>query len=103
MVLIFSLVVSIKTTATTYVKIKTEEKVKFFPLLPKVFLSVRALTAYLVRTAFVIGYFVPFLGLLDVLAHYKADELMAENDENTNSDENENKELYEKYTGVRVG
>merc|ERR1719336_742165 len=34
MILIFSVVVSIKTTATTYVKIKTEEKVKFFPLLP---------------------------------------------------------------------
>ena len=103
MILIFSVVVSIKTTATTYVKIKTEEKVKFFPLLPKVFLSVRALTAYLVRTAFVIGYFVPFLGLLDVLAHYKADELMAENEDNANNDENEDKELYEKYTGVRVG
>ena len=103
MILIFSVVVSIKTTATTYVKIKTEEKVKFFPLLPKVFLSVRALTAYLVRTAFVIGYFVPFLGLLDVLAHYKADELMAENEDSTNIEENEDKELYEKYTGVRVG
>ena len=38
-----------------------------------------------------------------MLAHYKADELMAENEDNANNQENEDKELYEKYTGVRVG
>ena len=72
--LILSVMVSIKTTASTYVKIKTEEKIKFFPLLSKLFLALRALVAYSARAVCIVGFFVPFLGLLDLLAHWKAEQ-----------------------------
>ena len=115
MILIFSVVVSIKTTASTYVKIKTEEKIKFFPLLSKLFLALRALVAYSARAACIVGFFVPFLGLLDVLAHWKAEQSnqptfkndTAARDDFCNS-EQDGTELtigrchYSKYTGVTL-
>ena len=90
--LTLSVLLSIKTTATTYVKIKTEDKINSFPLLPKLFLAMRALFAYCTRTICVVGFFVPFLGLLDVLAHWKSEQA--------------NKEIktnYTKYTGTSLG
>ena len=92
--LILSVVVSIKTTATTYVKIKTEEKIKFFPLLSKAFLALRALVAYSFRAVCVVAFFVPFLGLLDVLAHWKAEQM---------NEDSLNRSHYKKYTGVTLG
>jgi hypothetical protein len=79
--------VSIKTTASTYVKIKTEEKIKFFPLLSRVFLALRALVAYSARAVCVVGFFVPFLGLLDVLAHWKAEQYNKEEEGDFKDDE----------------
>ena len=92
--LILSVAVSIKTTATTYVKIKTEEKIKFFPLPSKVFLAVRALMAYSARAVCIVAFFVPFLGLLDVLAHWKAEQMNHDADDRSK---------YKKYTRVSLG
>ena len=93
--LMFSVVLSIKTTATTYIKIKTEEKKKFFPILSKLLLAVRALLAYSTRTVCIVGFFVPFLGLLDVLAHWKSEQM--------NADISEKPVPYDKYTGMMLG
>ena len=113
--LILSVMVSIKTTASTYVKIKTEEKIKFFPLLSRVFLAVRALVAFSARAVCVVGFFVPFLGLLDVLAHWKAEQYNkdvfkdeAERTDYCNSETTPDKLAtgrchYSKYTGVSLG
>ena len=76
------------------VKIKMEEKIKFFPLPSKVFLAVQALLAYSARSVCVVAFFVPFLGLLDVLAHWKAEQM--------NKDSND-RSHYKKYTGVSLG
>jgi len=111
--LILSVMVSIKTTASTYVKIKTEEKIKFFPLLSKLFLALRALVAYSARAVCIVGFFVPFLGLLDVLAHWKAEQSNEPLDNKTRTDfcnrRPNDDELamgrcpYSKYTGVTLG
>jgi len=113
--LILSVMVSIKTTASTYVKIKTEEKIKFFPLLSRVFLAMRALVAYSARAVCVVGFFVPFLGLLDVLAHWKAEQYNKDEFKNEaertgycNSETTPDKLAtgrchYSKYTGVSLG
>ena len=92
--LILSVLISIKTTVRTYVKIKTEEKIKFFSLESKVFLALRALVAYTTRAVCIVAFFVPFLGLLDVLAHWKADQVSKDADDRSH---------YDKYTGVTLG
>ena len=76
------------------VKIKMEEKIKFFLLPSKVFLAVQALLAYSARSVCVVAFFVPFLGLLDVLVHWKAEQM--------NKDSND-RSHYKKYTGVSLG
>ena len=67
---------SFKTTAASYVTLKTEEKIAFFPLIPKLLLGVRTLLIVTVRICCTICYFAPFLGLMDCLAHWKADQLL---------------------------
>ena len=66
--LIISLLWSIKTAATTYIKIKTEEKMELFTIGSKSVLGVRSLLVYATRILF----FGPSLGLLDCLAHWWA-------------------------------
>ena len=73
--LIVSILWSFKTIAVTYIKVKTEEKKELFPLPNKIFLGVRCLLVYSVRISCIVSFFVPFLGLLDILAHWKADNI----------------------------
>ena len=73
--LIASIVKSFQKIAKTYVKIKTEEKKDFFPKLPKRFLNVRSLLVS-ARISCIVAFFAPYLGLLDILSHWKADQLM---------------------------
>ena len=86
---------SFKTTAASYVNVKTQEKIEFFPISPRVLLGVRTLLIVTVRIiciiiiiiiiiviilqvriCCIIAYFAPFLGLLNCLAHWKADQLL---------------------------
>ena len=60
LLLIGSILWSFKTTATTYIGIKTEERKEFFPLLPKVFLGIRSLMVYSVRIFCILSFFRPF-------------------------------------------
>ena len=60
LLLIGSILWSFKTTATTYIGIKTEERKEFFPLLPKVFLGIRSLMVYSVRIFCILSFFGPF-------------------------------------------
>ena len=73
--LIFSVLWSIKTTATTYIKIKTEERQEVFTFASKSLLGVRSLLIYAVRITCILAFFGPALGLLDCLAHWKAAQL----------------------------
>ena len=77
------------------------------------FLAVRALLAYSARAVCVVAFFVPFLGLLDVLAHWKAEQSNKEITDNTTRNDFCNRlpdetELaqgrcpYSKYTGVSL-
>ena len=72
---------SFKTTAASYVNVKTEEKIEFYPMLPKLVLGVRTLLIVTVRICCTICYFAPFLGLMDSLAHWKADQLLLPGDQ----------------------
>ena len=67
---------SFKTTAASYVNVKTEEKIEFYPMVPKLVLGIRTLLIVTVRICCTICYFAPFLGLMDSLAHWKADQLL---------------------------
>ena len=71
---------SFKTTAASYVNVKTEEKIEFYPMVPKLVLGLRTLLIVTVRICCTICYFAPFLGLMDSLAHWKADQLLLPGD-----------------------
>ena len=67
--LVASILWSFKTIATTYIKIKTEERKEFFPAVPKIILGLRTHLVYSVRISCILSFFGPFLGLLDSLSH----------------------------------
>ena len=69
---IFSVVWSFKSCAVTSVKIKHESK-GFLPFFPALLLLTRYLLIFLVRITFIVIYFSPFIGLLDIMAHYQAE------------------------------
>jgi len=73
--LIFSLLWSIRTAATSYIKIKTQERLELFTFLSKSVLGLRSLLVYAVRVTCILAFFGPSLGLLDCLAHWKAAQL----------------------------
>ena len=72
--LIFSVVLSFKTSAFTSIMIKAETKI-FFPLLPKVILGVRYLLIFLIRIGAIVFYFGPFVGVLDIMSHHYAESI----------------------------
>ena len=76
--LIVSLLWSTKTAATTYIKIKTEEKLELFSFSSKLVLGVRSLLVYITRILCMLAFFGPALGLLDCLAHWRAAQLEEE-------------------------
>ena len=71
-ILIFSTVWSFKTSALTSLKIKNESKGSL-PLLGKLILFVRYLMIVLVRVCSIVAYYSPFIGLWDIMSHYKAE------------------------------
>ena len=73
--LIFSLLWSIRTAATSYIKIKTQERLELFTFVSKSVLGLRSLLVYAVRVTCILAFFGPSLGLLDCLAHWKAAQL----------------------------
>ena len=70
--LIFSTIWSFKTSALTSLKIKNESKGSL-PLLGKLILFVRYLMIVLVRVCSIVAYYSPFIGLWDIMSHYKAE------------------------------
>ena len=70
------------TTANSYVKIKKEEKKNFLPFAAKFVPGLRALVVYTTRVLCVVLYFGVFLGLLDILAHWHADQIPRADDVN---------------------
>ena len=89
--LIISLLWSIKTAATTYIKIKTEEKMELFTIGSKSVLGVRSLLVYATRILCMLAFFGPSLGLLDCLAHWWAEQL------------NENPPEFTEWTAIGLG
>jgi hypothetical protein len=73
--LILSILWSLKTATWTYVKIKADKKIKLVSLTSKCILSFRALLGLLMRTGCLVAYFCPALGLADLLAHWRAEQL----------------------------
>ena len=71
---ILSIIVGFFTTANSYVMIKKEEKKNFLPILAKLVLIARSLLVYATRMLCIIAFFGVFLGLLDSLSHWHADQ-----------------------------
>ena len=72
--LIFSVVLSFKTSALTSIKIKADTKI-FLPLFPKVVLGVRYLLIFLIRIGAIVFYYAPFIGVLDIMSHNYAESI----------------------------
>ena len=72
--LFFSIVWSMKDTVFLYLKVKFIEKHGFLPAKAKVGLAIRSLLAISSRLlCIVFGFFGPFLGLFNILAHWTAE------------------------------
>merc|ERR1719305_803672 len=76
--LVLSILWSMKTIAKTYIKVKTAGKVEVLALPAKLLLAVRSLFVYSVRLSCVVAFFGPFLGLFNVLAHWRAEQMVLE-------------------------
>merc|ERR1719458_1021158 len=76
--LVLSILWSMKTISLTYVKVKAAGKVEVLALPAKLLLAVRSLLVYSVRLSCVVAFFGPFLGLFNVLAHWRAEQLVLE-------------------------
>ena len=72
--LAFSIIWSVKDSVVLYLKVKFIEKRGFLPAKAKVGLAIRSLLAISTRLfCIVFGFFGPFLGLLNILAHWTAE------------------------------
>ena len=76
--LVFSILWSMKTMGTTYIKLKAAGKVEVLRLPAKLLLAVRSLLVYSVRLSCIVAFFGPFLGLFNVLAHWNAEQMVLE-------------------------
>ena len=76
--LVMSILWSMKTISMTYIKIKAVGKVEVLSLPGKLLLAVRSLLVYSVRLSCVVAFFGPFLGLFNVLAHWRAEQMVLE-------------------------
>ena len=81
---------SFKTTAITGIKIKADQK-NFLPVFAKLILGMRYLVVFLVRIGCIVAYFSPFLGLMDIMNHYKSETLPLDKKiwQNINNTENQ--------------
>ena len=75
--LIISILWSFKTSALTSIKIATESK-KFLPIASKLIVGMRYLLIFVIRICSFVTYFAPYLGTLDIMAHYQAETVMLE-------------------------
>ena len=75
--LIISILWSFKTSALTSIKIATESK-KFLPIASKLIVGVRYLLIFVIRICSFVTYFAPYLGTLDIMAHYQAETVILE-------------------------
>ena len=78
---ILSIITGFLTTANCYVMIKQEEKKNFLPFLAKIVLGVRSLLVYATRMLCIITFFGVFLGLLNSLSHWQADQIPRADDD----------------------
>ena len=70
----FSIVWSMKDSVVLYLKVKLVEKRGFLPVKAKVGLAIRSLLAISTRLiCILLGFFGPFLGLFNILAHWTAE------------------------------
>ena len=76
--LVLSILWSMKTMGTTYVKTKAVGKVEILGMPGKLLLAFRSLLVYSVRLTCVVAFFGPFLGLFNVLAHWHAEQTVLE-------------------------
>ena len=76
--LVLSILWSFKTTITTYNSIKSAEKDGFLGFNAKCVLGLRSFLCTVTRIACIILFFAPFLGLLNLMAHWKAEQLSFE-------------------------
>jgi hypothetical protein len=65
-----------KTISMTYIRTKAVGKVEVLSLSGKLLLAVRSLLVYSVRLGCVVTFFGPFLGLFNVLAHWRAEKIV---------------------------
>jgi hypothetical protein len=72
--LIASILWSFKTAAITFLKIQSEQKGQYLPATAKVVLGLRALLTCSVRIGCMVAFHGPFLGLMDVLSHWTAEQ-----------------------------
>ena len=75
--LIISILWSFKTSALTSIKIATESK-KFLPIAAKLIVGMRYLLIFVIRICSFVTYFAPYLGTLDIMAHYHAETFILE-------------------------
>ena len=75
--LIISILWSFKTSALTSIKIATESK-KFLPIESKLIIGMRYLLIFVIRICSFVTYFAPYLGSLDIMAHYQAETVILE-------------------------
>jgi len=75
--LIISILWSFKTSALTSIKIATESK-KFLPIAAKLIVGMRYLLIFVIRICSYVTYFAPYLGTLDIMAHYQAETVILE-------------------------
>ena len=70
--LIISILWSFKTSALTSIKIATESK-KFLPIAAVLIVGMRYLLIFIIRICVFATYYAPYLGSLDIMAHYQAE------------------------------
>ena len=72
--LVLSILWSFKTSITTHISIKSAEKDGFLGFNAKCVLGLRSFLCTITRIACIILFFAPFLGLLDLMSHWKAEQ-----------------------------
>jgi hypothetical protein len=75
--MIISILWSFTTSALTSIKIATESN-KFLPIASKLIVGMRYLLIFIIRICSFVTYFAPYLGALDIMAHYQAETVMLE-------------------------
>ena len=73
--LVLSVLWSFNSAVRTYVKIRTENKKNFLPFVEKIILGLRAMIFTISRVGCLVAFFCPYLGLLDLLAHWEAERI----------------------------